>query len=202
MSEVEVSVDVLTQGREFALLTREKRALEAKLAKVKSRLAKIDEPLREAMAQEGIPKLPLKVPEFDAQRDAEVALMEKGPDNLDPLVIQEVVDILATDGLLADSHPEKTATISISSRIWASPVINDPDRDKANDAEYERACDALEASDFGEYAQRRFNVVSLSSAMNNEVAEGRIKLGDDSTAIAFDGTIKITEKFQAQARMT
>lgn len=193
-------------AREFAIATREKRNLEAKLGKVKSRLAKMDEPLREYMAQEGLPKITVKAPEFDAQRDAELALMEKT--DLGPLSVQEAIDVLATEGLLAESLPEKTATITVASRIWASPVVvpdkKDPDRDKANDAEYERACDALEAAGNGweDYAQRRFNVISLSSAVKIEVDEGRVKLGDDSTGVAFDGTIKVVEKFAAQARMT
>lgn len=188
-------------AREFAILTREKRDLEKKLAQAKSKIAKLDEPLRNYMAEEGLPKVPIFAPEFDATREAEVALMEKSPLGVTPEQIGEIVDILNSEGLLAESKPKRAVTLFIKGRVWASPVIDDPDRDKANDAEYERACQALEAQGWGEYAQRRFNIVSLSSAINTEVDEGRIKLDDSSSALAFDGTIKVVEKFQVNANM-
>lgn len=188
-------------AREFAELSREKKRIGEDEKRVKARLAELDPQLQEAMTQEGVPRLPIEIAEVDVD-DAVGKTIEEAlttAQSLDNVDFDFIVTLLRRRGLLAENKPAKTVTVYIGSRVWATPVIDDPERDKANDAEYARACDALEAEGFGEYAQRRFNVISLSSAVKEMVENGQITL-EGNEATAFGGTVKVVEKFQINAR--
>lgn len=141
------------------------------------------------------PKQSITLPERDVNREAVELLNEVVDASEGKCGVFDFVVRLRDAGLLIPNEPATTFTVFVGSRIWASPKRDDAERDKATDEEYERACRALEAHGFGEYVQERFNVVSLSSAMKEEVEHGRIEPGD-----VFDGAITVEEKFTLQAR--
>lgn len=187
-------------AREFAELSRDKKRIADEDKKVKARLAELDPLLQEAMAQEGVPSMKVDLDEHDVCALATTTIEELIDfDQFENVDIDAIVTRLQRRDLLAPAKPKKTVTVFIASRVWASPVVSDPNGDKASDDDYARACDALEANDFGEYAQRRFNVVSLSSAVKEMVENGQIKL-EGNEGVAFDGTVRVVEKFQISAR--
>lgn len=179
--------------RAFALAKRRKTDADAEAKKQGKIISDLEPAILEEFASEGVPKITVEVePEkptlADRLRDEITRIDGLGYD-----VPKVIGDALA----FVEAHEQKpfATTLSVGSRIWAKPKVDDPERDKANDDEYERACRALEANGFGDYVQERFNVISLSSAMKEEVEEGRLQVGEN-----FDGTIVIEEKFQVNAR--
>lgn len=187
--------------RAFALAKRRKADADAVSKEEGKKIAELEPAILEEFANEGVPKITVDVEPARptlADRLNEVptlpnALIEWIED-VDLDVFAQLIDDART---LIEENEQKpfSMTLSVGSRIWAKPKVDDPERDKANDAEYQRACRALEAQGFGDYVQERFNVISLSSAMKEEVEEGRLQVGEN-----FDGTIVIEEKFQVNAR--
>jgi hypothetical protein len=187
-----------------------KRAAAAQKAAAR-RCDELEDEIMQEMIEKGVPKIPVTIKARDV--DAEAAgiiegIIEDSPPNPDDDTLRmmqaRIVGALRNAGLLIDSSEEVTKTVFMGSRVWARPVATGTDDNgdpKSTDDDYRRACRALEAGGFGEYVQERFNIISLSSAVKEEVEHKRIVIpdGEDST-LAFDGTIIVTEKPQLQSR--
>lgn len=175
---------------QFVQASEEKKEAAAAEKKASARMKEVEQTILDQFTEEGISSMKVTVEseldDADITKTKLALLMEDV--ELPPEKVQAIAARLF-------EKPSIKKTLFIGSRIWANPKIDDPDRDKANDAEYERACRALEANGFGEYVQERFNVISLSSAIKEEVENGTIPVGE-----AFDGTIVVKEKFQLNAR--
>lgn len=195
--------------REWVALDDEKKNAAALEKKAKKKLAEIEPGILEQLVQEGTPKITVELEAMDVDGEALETIIDVFR-NSDPErvslsdVASLAVEALREEGLLKESRPAIAKSIFIGRRIWAKPVATGQDEDgepKATDEDYERACRALEKNDFGEYVQERFNIISLSSAMKEEVEQGRIVIpeGEDEV-IAFDGTIIVSEKPQLNAR--
>lgn len=182
--------------RDFAQLTFEKRQAEATVKDRTKRAAELDEPIRNMFAEEGVPSCPVTVTARDVDAEVlelfaeELAIEIPGPYNFAP-----IVEMMRERGLLAESTPEYTMNLSVGSRVWAKPFA--ANGEKATEAEHAAACEALRAKGFGDYVHERFNVISLSSAVSEDVQNGVIPVGDDY----FDGKVVVEEKFQVTARM-
>ena len=181
--------------RDFAQWTKEKRNAEAIVKDRTRRLAEIDEPIRLMFAEEGVPSCPVTVPARDVDAEAVSAISSC----FEPLteatrhLIPSIVNELRFRGLLVESSPKFTMNLSVGSRIWAKPFAADGER--ATEEEHEAACRALRDKGFGDFVHERFNVISLSSAVKEDVENGVIPIGSDF----FDGKVVVEEKFQVKA---
>ena len=192
--------------RDFAQATFEKQEAE-KIAKARKRkLDELDEPIRTMFTEEGVPSSKITVSERNVDFDfAQLlhAFYDEAKQSADAgefeSFVESFVEQARNEGLLAPNTPEYTKTIFVGSRVWAKPVATGVDEHgdpKTTEDDYERACEALRANGFGEYVQTRFNIVSLSSAVKEDVENGVIPTGTEY----FDGAIEVEEKFQVQTR--
>lgn len=184
----------------FARAMKKKRDGEAQVNSAKKEIAEIEPVLLPQFtepAEDGsvTPKQSVTLPERSVDNEAVDVLKAVFDASEGKAGAYDFVRALRDEGLLIENEPVTTFSVFVGSRIWASPKRDDPERDKATDEEYERACRALEEHGFGEYVQERFNIVSLSSAMKEEVEHGRIPVGE-----VFDGTLVVEEKFTLNAR--
>jgi hypothetical protein len=118
-------------------------------------------------------------------------------------IVSAIVDALRSEGLLKDNQPEIVKTVFIGSRVWAKPVPTGTDDNgdpKATDEDYERACIALAREGWEQFVQTRFNVISLSSAVKEEVGKTIFFEDGESSTLAFDGTIIVEDRPQLNAR--
>lgn len=191
--------------REWVQQDDVKKQASAAEKKAKGRCGELEEEIIASMVEDGVTsiKVTLEAVDVDAQaRAAAIEWAEAGFNLADDA--GDFIQTLRDRGLLAESRPEITKTVFIGSRVWATPVptgSHENGEPKATDADYERACRALEAEGWGEYVQERFNIISLSSAVNDEVKAGNIVIPEGETeTFAFNGTIRVTEKPQLNSR--
>lgn len=190
--------------REFAEATHAKKAHDAASKKAKAKIDELDPQIRDMFTEQGVPSAQIVTEARDVDKEAYQII----GDIIDREVSSEFVSALAEDavkalreaGLLVDSTQRKTTTLFIGSRVWAKPVptgVDDKGDSKVTDEDRLRACAALEAHGFGQYVRPDFNIVSLSSAIKEDVVSGAIKTG----AEFFDGAVEVEEKFQVQTRV-
>lgn len=192
--------------RDFAQATFEKQEAEKIVKARKRKIDELDEPIRTMFTEEGVPSSKITVQARDVDFDFAQFLhsfYNEAKTSCDAGEFESYVESYTKqareEGLLAPSTPEYTKTIFVGSRVWAKPVATGVDEHgdpKVSEEDYERACEALRANGFGEYVQTRFNIVSLSSAVKEDVENGVIPTGTDH----FDGAIEVAEKFQVQTR--
>lgn len=197
----------MTNLRRWVALDDEKKTAAALEKKAKREIAELEPGILEQMAQEGTPKITVELEALDVDGDAadliaEAVRTSKAPSTEDMAL--EIVAAMRQASLLKENRPAITKSVFIGSRVWAKPVATGTDDDgepKATDDDYERACRALEAHGFGEYVQERFNIISLSSALKEEVEHGAIVIPDGADeVVVYDGTIVVSEKPQLNAR--
>lgn len=191
--------------------SREKRA--------KSKCAELEDQIMESFIADGVSSVQVTLDALDVDKEAretaEAAVAEferTAMQNIGDLhdawnvadIAAAVVDALRSESLLRDNRPEITKTVFIGSRVWAKPVPTGTDDNgdpKSTDDDYLRACEALKTAGWGDYVQTRFNIISLSSAVKEEVDAGNIVIPEgERETLAFDGTIIVSDAPQLNAR--
>lgn len=115
------------------------------------------------------------------QLDAEQKAVNADLRDLEEAVLAEFaadgnVDRITVNGM--NLKPQRT--------LWAS----------CNDGQYDAACDALAATGYGDYVQRRFNAQSLSALVREMERDG---MSVEEIAAQWDGLVNVTEKFTISA---
>lgn len=178
--------------------------------RAKARCSELEPQILESLVQDGADSIRVTLEELDVDKEAretaENALgtleWNVGQPSI-PDAAEAVVDALRSEGLLKDNRPQIVKTVFIGSRVWAKPVPTGTDDNgdpKATDDDYLRACEALKREGWGQYVQTRFNVISLSSAVKEEVGKTIFIPEGESSTTAFDGTIIVEDRPQLNAR--
>lgn len=187
--------------REWVAIDDDKKNAAALEKKAKKKLAEIEPSILEELVQEGAPQIRVELEARDV--DLEVRLIAERFDLSDEMK-DDFVTALRKANVLVENRPKIAKTLFIGRRVWAKPVatgVDDDGEPKSTDADYERACRALEKAGWGDYVQERFNIISLSSAVKEEVEHGEIVIPEGETeTLAFDGTIIVSETPQLNAR--
>jgi hypothetical protein len=104
----------------------------------------------------------------------------------------EIVEMMVDAGV--QSINIDGATIYLHTQLWARPEREDEESDRASDADYERACEALREAGLAELVKPRFNIHSLSA-----VVRGMDKNGEPIPE-QFEGAIKVSRVVKPNVR--
>jgi hypothetical protein len=106
--------------RDFAQATFEKQQAEALVKDRKRKIDELDPQIRQMFVEEGVPgsSITVQARDIDAEAFESVISWFGDSDDADTLA-DKIVGELREKGLLAESTPEYTKTLSIGSRVWA-----------------------------------------------------------------------------------